>query len=224
MNFVKNNLHIFVSTLLVVSLLIIIINSVHAGYVQYKTVETKTMYGIMYVSSDGKKEYIYNSHYGSTSNDIEDIAKFNQKDSARKAIRKLLKGGWLDDDDGEVYVIEVISFIHNPEHVEKPKSKHGYCIMYHDCDCNDNYELKVKYYTGTQSQKYFRNCDFEFNRTASTQFASKKKAEETWQRILADLKNDEEQYNLKAKPGYKKEIISDQLEQIVRIMNYADIN
>lgn len=232
MQWIGKNLFLPVSTLLVLSLFAIIINSIYAGYKQHKTMESKSMYGLMYVSPEGEKEYVSNTHYGSTTEHIEDIAVLSQEKTAKAAAKKLLKGGWLDHVGGDVYVVEVLTIVHNAQLVEKPKPKKGYCISFDRV--NSAGETETVYYNGPAESKYtryFRHNEFDTSITASTAFRTEQKAAATWNSILEGMRRDEKADDEQL--ARHKRILShehpthaefnDHMEQVVRILNYANI-
>lgn len=53
------------------------------------------MYGLMYVSPEGEKEYYTNTEMGSVSNDITRIAELAQFKTAEAKAKQLLKAGHL---------------------------------------------------------------------------------------------------------------------------------
>jgi hypothetical protein len=232
MKWFKDNLHIIVSTLLVLSLLTIIINSIYAGYKQHMTMGTKSMYGLMYVSPEGEKEYVSNTSYGSTTEHIEDIAVLTQEKTAYNAAKKLLKGGWLDEVGGEVYVVEVLTVVHNAQIVEKPKPKKGYCISFDRV--KNSGVTETLYYSGPMESKYsrnFRENEFTTSITASTAFKTEKKAAATWNSILEGMRKDEKsddehlarQKRILSHEHPTHAAFNDHMEQVVRILNYANI-
>lgn len=190
MKFIKSNLHILVSTLLVLYIFAIFINSIYAGYIQYNLEDEPRMYGLMYISPDGDKEYLTNTKFGNTSPDISRIAELAQVSTAKLLANKLLKDGWLEDAGGELYVIEIMKIAHNPIIVDKPKPKTGFYLTFDFFDCDGN--PYTMHYCGPRNREYYSNGDFCTNITPSTSFKTKKAAEQVGQTILLSMRSTEE--------------------------------
>lgn len=189
MKFIKENDYIFLGTLLVLALVAIIINSIYAGYQQYKIKGEPHMYGLMYVSPDGEKEYLTNTDMGTTSTDISKIAELVQYSTAEKKAKALLKNGWLEDVGGEVYVIEIVKFAVNPVHIKQKKKKAGYVIE--STNYNGN-KLETCYYQGPMNRDYYSSYCFRTSKTPATRFSTEAKALAAVQRFVTYLRENEE--------------------------------
>ncbi|ENR0918718.1 hypothetical protein ACETM9_003518 [Salmonella enterica] len=228
--YIKENLYIPVGALLVLMLLTIIINGIYVGYVQYSENEDTTMYGLMYVGSDGERLYVTNTGRGSTSDDISNIAELAQHKTAVLAAKALLKNGWLDDDDGELYVVEIAKVAVNIEKMDKPKQKEGFFICYDVYDKNG--KLVTEYYRGPQSREYYSSNEFTDSITPSTAFKTEKKALAAWESIFKSMRESEGYYNDNMKRwgrpysnNYKDYTErNDHIERTARILNYASCN
>jgi|SRR6478609_5046613 len=187
MKFIKENAYIFVGALLVLALATIIINSIYAGYQQYKLEEEPKMYGLMYVSPEGEKEYYRNTD-GSTTKNIDDIAILAQKKTAVAKAKALLKSGHLEEAGGDIYVVEVVKLVLNPEKVTIPKKKEGYMI-----ESMDAHKLTPCYYTGPMNMDYYSSYKFSDCKTPGTVFKTEKKALEVIERFSKYLRDKEQQ-------------------------------
>lgn len=187
MKFFKENSYIFVSTLLVLILFGIIINGTYAGYQQYKLGGEPKMYGLMYVSPEGEKEYYTNTEMGSVSNDITRIAELAQFKTAEAKAKQLLKAGHLEEAGGEIYVIEIVKFAVNPVLVTIPKKKDGYIIE----SKNEN-DLSTCYYQGPMNRRYYSRYDFSDCLTPATVFKTEQKALEMIMRLINEIRSNEE--------------------------------
>jgi|AGFT01.1.fsa_nt_gi hypothetical protein len=177
--YLKENMYIPVSALLVLAVLTIIVNGTYAGYKIY-TNEDKNMWGLMLIDSDGSKEYVTNTTRGSVSEDIDNIALLAQKKTAENAAKSLLKSEWLDNyPDAELYVIEVLKIAVNPEKMDKPIKKSGYAIEYGDPDDG------IVYYRSAKTKKYYSaSYDFGPSRSTVTIFKSEKEAQKVIDMIV----------------------------------------
>lgn len=177
--YIKENLHIPVSALLVLAVLAIIINGIYAGYIEH-TREDTNMWGLMLVNSDGSKEYVTNTGRGNVSDSIDNIALLAQKKTAENAAKALLKSEWLDDfPDSELYVIEILKVAVNPEKIDKPEKKSGYAIEYGDPDDG------IVYYRSSKTKKYYSaSYDFGSSRSTVTIFKSEKEAQKVINMIV----------------------------------------
>lgn len=199
MKYIKDNSYIIVGTLLVLALSAIIINSVYAGIQHYKLKGEPHMYGLMYVAPDGKKEYLTNTNYGHTSEDITQIAEMVQYKTAEAQAKALLKRGWLEAEGGEIYVIEVVKLPVNPVQITIPKPKAGYVIQQ---QANPSY--KIEYYQGPKNRDYYRTYDFDDCKTPATRFKSENEALKLIERLIADLREtQDEEYkrHMKQRPN-----------------------
>lgn len=187
MKFIKDNAYIFVSALLVLAFVTIIINSIYAGYQQYKLEGEPRMYGLMYVSPDGEKEYYFNTDIGTTTKNVNDIAILAQKKTAVAKAKSLLKAGHLEEAGGNIYVVEVMKLVLNPEEVTIPKKKDGYII-----ESKDPHSLATCYYKGPLKRDYYSSYQYDACITPATVFSTEKKALEAIERFSKSLRDSEE--------------------------------
>lgn len=187
MKFFKDNAYIFVSALLVLFCSTIIINSIYAGYNQYKLEGEPSMYGLMYVSPEGEREYYSNTDYGKTTTDVNDIAILAQKKTAVAKAKALLKSGHLEESGGDIYVVDVVKLVLNPEKVDIPKKKEGFMI-----ESMDSHYMTPCYYYGPMNREYYSAYQFNDCKTPATVFKTVKKAQEVIDRFSKYLRDNEQ--------------------------------
>lgn len=215
MKFIKDNAYIFVGALLVLAFVVIIINSIYAGYQQYKLEGEPRMYGLMYVSPEGEKEYYSNTDRGSTTKDVNDIAVLAQKKTAETKAKALLKSGHLEDAGGNIYVVEVMKIVLNPEVVTIPKKKDGYMI-----ESKDPHSFGTCYYTGPMNKDYYSSYDYSDCVTPATVFKTEKKALEAIERFTSYLRAKEESDLADHQRYHKNRVYSAKFPTIVERNDY----
>ena len=214
MKFIKENAYIFVGTLLVLAVVVIIINSIYAGYQQYKLEGEPKMYGLMYVGPDGEKEYYRNTD-GSTTKNIDDIAIMVQKKTAVSKAKALLKSGHLEESGGDIYVVEVVKLVLNPEKVTIPKKKDGFMI-----ESIDTYSMTPCYYAGPMNREYYSSYQFKDCKTPATVFKTEKKAQEVIDRFTKYLRDKEESDLADHKRHYPNSVYSNKFPTVVERNDY----
>lgn len=187
MKFFKDNAYIFVGALLVLFCSTIIINSIYAGYQQYKLEGEPSMYGLMYVSPEGEREYYSNTDYGKTTADVNDIAILAQKKTAEAKAKALLKSGHLEESGGEIYVVKVMKVVMSPELVTIPKKKEGFMI-----ESVTSHDSTPCYYDGPMNRNYYSSYAFNGCKTPATVFKTEKKAQEVIDRFVKYLRDTEQ--------------------------------
>lgn len=215
MKFIKDNAYIFTGTLLVLAFVTIIINSIYAGYQQYTLEGEPKMYGLMYVGPGGEKEYYYNTDYGTTTKDVNEIAILAQKKTAEAKAKALLRSGHLEEAGGDIYIVEVVKLVLNPEKVTIPKKKEGFMI-----ESKDSLSLTPCYYSGPMNSEYYSSYRFSDCKTPATVFKTEKKALEAIKRFTKDLRESEERELEDHQRYHKNRVYSKNFPSVVERNDY----